>query len=116
LFGTASPDGFALQDGLFLVVVRGRCGFLSLRDPTTRWSGHPRFAEVLARRTWRCRARRVHAGVLGFDQAKSLSRHPGAPRWPLFWRHLWQDSGATSAPRHSQVDILTLKSSRREPN
>ena len=31
----------SLKRGPFLVVVRGRCGFLSLRDPTTRWSGHP---------------------------------------------------------------------------
>jgi hypothetical protein len=29
----------------FLVVVGGRCRFLSPCDPTTRWSGHPRFGE-----------------------------------------------------------------------
>ncbi len=39
-----SPDG---REGWFpasvrlLVVARGRDCFLSLRDPTTRWSGHP---------------------------------------------------------------------------
>jgi hypothetical protein len=32
--------------GAFLVVVRGGWGFLSLRDPTTRWSGHPRVRVV----------------------------------------------------------------------
>ncbi len=31
----------ALRGGTGLVVGRGRCGFLSLRDPTTWWSGHP---------------------------------------------------------------------------
>jgi hypothetical protein len=36
----AGSDFFAKV--LRLVVVCGRWGFLSLRDPTTRWSGHPR--------------------------------------------------------------------------
>ena len=35
------PGEIWLRECLCLAAVCGRCGFLSLRDPTTRWMGHP---------------------------------------------------------------------------
>jgi hypothetical protein len=40
-----------LVAGQFLVDVCRGCGFLSLRDPTTRWSGHPRLFAFSVNRT-----------------------------------------------------------------
>ena len=40
------PVEIWLTEHLSLVVVCGRHGFLSLRDPTTRWMGHPLFSVV----------------------------------------------------------------------
>jgi hypothetical protein len=58
----------SVRRGLFLVVDRGRCGFLSLRDPTTRWSGHPRCCALSGRSS-------LKRGGVGWDWSQIGARH-----------------------------------------
>ena len=65
--------------GYVLAVERGRCGFLSLRDPTTRWSGHPVYDRLVLTRLRGVFLEWLEGGVgVGFERAVVWRRGDGA--------------------------------------